>query len=199
MFTWTGERNPSVEQIADIRNHIKETSGKENAGKPLFGGKLDFKQMSMSPKDVEFLAGKDMTMKDIARVYKVPPILLNIGSDATFSNMAEARLALWDEAIIPLLNCFVNELNHALMPRYNDGDSVRLELDLTSITSLEPRREKQWERAKTADFLTVNEQRAIVGYPSVDDGDEVLVPSSSVPLSFATGDLGIEDDPKKKA
>ena len=198
MFTWTGEGNPDATQIADIRKMIKEHTGGENAGKPLFGGKLDFKQMSMSPKDIEFLAGKETTQMDIARVYKVPPILLNIGSDATFSNMAEARLALWDEAIIPMLNCYINELNSALMPRYPGGGAV-LQLDTSGITALEPRREKQWTRAKEADFLTTNERREIVGYEPIESGDDVLVPSTSVPLSFAAGNMldDMTDDEKK--
>jgi HK97 family phage portal protein len=201
MFKWEGEGNPSPQQISEIRKQIDSVSGAESAGKPLFGGTLSFQQMSMSPKDVEFLAGKNMTMKDIARVYKVPPIILNIGSDATFSNMADARLALWDEAIIPVLNCLVNEFNYFLMPRYGN-DGAKLQLDLTHVTSLEPRREMQWKRANEADFLTTNERRNIVGYEDTDGGDDVLVSASMVPLTFAIGvdesDTTTGEDSKKK-
>lgn len=188
MFTWTGEGNPDATQIAEIRKRIKTQSGSENAGKSLFGGKLDFKQISISPKDMEYMKLKDVTQKDIARTYRVPPILLNIGSDATFNNMAEARLSLWDEGIIPMLKCFVGEMNATLMPRYDRNETLMLDLD--HVTALEPRREKQWARAQNADFLTTNEKRNIVGFEDVDDGDEILVPASSVPLSFAAGDFG---------
>jgi HK97 family phage portal protein len=198
MFTWTGEGNPTADQIADIRKMIKDNTGEDNAGKPLFGGKLDFKQMSLSPKDMEFMLLKSVTQKDITRGYKVPPILLNIGSDATFANMADARLALWDEAIIPLLKCFVSEFNMNVMPRYQGNEL--LELNLDNITALEPRRQKQWDRAQSADFLTFNERRNIVGYEDVDDGDEILVNASMVPLSFAAGDFtDTGDGTKKKA
>jgi HK97 family phage portal protein len=193
MFTYTGEGDPSDDQIQQIRKHIKDQSGPENAGKPLFGGKLSFQQMSLSPKDVEFLALKDKTMQDIARCYKVPPVLLNIGSDATFSNMAEARLALWDDAIIPLAKCFCNEMNNGLMPRFTNGSEM-LEPDFDKVTALEPRRETQWKRATEADFLTINERRNIVGFEDVEDGDTILVPSSSVSLEFATSDFSSTPD-----
>jgi len=198
MIVWTGEGVMPEEQEKAIRKMLEGHTGKENAGKMMVGGgKVDFKQLSLTPKDVEFLSAKAMTMKDIARVYKVPPILLNIGSDATFSNMAEAKLSLWDDCIIPLAKCWTNELNSGLMPRYKT--TARLELDLDEVTALEPRRSSQWDRAKSADFLTVNERRNIVGYEDVDDGDEIMVPATNVPLSFAAGDFSTDTEASKSA
>ncbi len=206
MFIWTGEGVMDEEQRKQMKLMLENHTGTENSGKPLIGGgKIDFKQIALSPKDADFLAAKTMTMKDIARVYRVSPILLNIGGDATFSNMAEARLSLWDEVIIPTLECFCGEINSFIMPRYGQDD-VKIELDLTAVTALEPRRESQWNRAKTADFLTINERRNIVGYADIDGGDELLVPASSVPLSYAASDIsdlmpaddGSDDSGKKK-
>lgn len=197
MFFWTGEGTLGEEQRAQMKKMLDDHTGPDNAGKPLIGGgKIDFKQLSLSPKDVEFLAAKEMTMKDIARVFKLPPILLNIGSDSTFTNMKEAKLSLWDDTVIPQMSCLVNELNNTLMPRY--PGSEMLELDLANVTALEPRRESQWERARTADFLTINERRNIVGYEDVDEGDDIMVPASSVPLAFAAGDFGSSEDGQKK-
>jgi HK97 family phage portal protein len=195
MFSYTGEGDPGADQIQEIRKVIQDQTGPDNAGKPLFGGKLTFTQMSMTPKDVEFLAAKDKTMQDIARCYKVPPVLLNIGSDATFSNMAEARLGLWDDAIIPMAKCFCNEMNANLLPRFGTTGGEMIEPCFDHITALEPRREMQWKRAAEADFLTINERRNIVGFEDVADGDTILVPASSVPLEFAAGDFSDVTDP----
>jgi HK97 family phage portal protein len=197
LLKWMGDGDPTPDQVAAIKKEFEQYKGAKNAGGVMFGNRLEFQEMSLTPKDMEYLAGKNMTMKDIARVYKVPPILLNIGSDATFSNMAEARLALWDEAVIPLLKCFVNELNASLMPRYGNTTD-KLELVLDSVTSLEPRRESLWKRARESDFLTINERRRMVGFDPVDDGDDVYIPSTSVPLSFGLESVTDSGEGKKK-
>ena len=94
------------EQFYRLKEEIQEKySSALNASKPmLLEGGLDWKEMSMSPKDMDFSESKDAAAREIALACGVPPQLLGIKGDNTYSNMQEARIALWEETIIPLLD-----------------------------------------------------------------------------------------------
>lgn len=198
---WKGEGKPGEGVINELKKQVNDKySGSKNARKNLvLPGNFEWKDMSMSPKDMDFLNAKETTVKDIARVFKVPPILVNVGADSTFSNMAEAKLELWDSAVIPQTKSMVDYFNKWLVPRY--GRDLRLKLNLSNVTALEPRREKLWTRAESADYLTINEKRKMVGMGDTDSGDVIFVPATSIPLTFAADPLaGIDAgaDQKKK-
>lgn len=138
-------------------------TGPGNAGRPLvLEGGLDWREMSLSPKDMDWLAGKDVSAREIALAFHVPPQLIGIEGSLTFSNMEQARLALYDDAVLPLLDHFKDELNNWLAPRF--GEDLRIDYDPDAIEALAPRREKIWARIAAADFLTSDEKREAAGY-----------------------------------
>lgn len=114
-------------------------SGPANAGKPfVFGGHVDWLEMGISPKDMDFNNGKDDAARDICTAFGVPHILIVPGA-ATYNNVREAKAQLWQETILPILDKTVDALNAWLSPRFGDG--LTLGIDLDSISALEPIRE----------------------------------------------------------
>lgn len=161
----------SEAQFARLKQQVEEDfCGNHKAGRPLLlEGGLDWKEMGHSNRDMDFMEAKNGAARDIALAFGVPPQLLGIPGDNTYRNMQEARLALWEETIIPLLNHIADALNHWLVHRY--GKDLLLDIDRDSISVLATRREQVWARIQQADFLTVNEKRAAVGFPPLSEGD----------------------------
>lgn len=159
----------------DQRRHLKDEiaeffSGAGNAGKPMvLEGGLDWREMSMSPKDMDWLSGKDVSAREIAMAFHVPPQLIGIDGSMTFANFEQARLALFDDAILPMVEHVKTELNRWLAPKFGSG--IRISYDTDAIEALSPRREKVWQRISSADFMTVNEKRAALGLSPVANGD----------------------------
>ncbi len=153
------------------RNELKHDlkalyEGGRNAGKILLlEGDFQWKEMGLSPKDLDFTAGKELSAKEIALAFGVPPILIGIMNSATFSNYKEARYNFWEETVIPLLNIFTDSLSNWIKQIF-DTD-LKLEYDLDSVQALSDRREKEWKKINEASFLTDNEKRAAVGYTSI--------------------------------
>jgi HK97 family phage portal protein len=176
------------QQRASIRAELDSyASGSSNAGRPLIlEGGLDWREMSLSPKDMEWLQGKDVSAREVALAYHVPAQLVGIAGSQTFANFEQARLALYDDAVLPIVDMLKDEMNNWLCPQFGDG--IRLEYDMDSIPALEPRRKEKWEAIKTADFLTVNEKRIAMGYAPVKsaDGDLILVGAGLIPLESAS-------------
>lgn len=142
--------------------------GARHAGRPMvLEGGLDWREMSLSPKDMDWSAGKDMAAREIALAFHVPPQLVGIDGSLTYANFEQARLAFFDDAVLPLADHIRDELNVWLAPRF--GDDIKLEYDRNAIEALAPRREKIWSRIQKADFMTVNEKRAALGLPRLND------------------------------
>ncbi len=153
----------SEEQYYRIKQQMDEQfSGPANAGRPLLlEGGLDWKEMSHSPKDMDFIEAKHSAARDIALAFGVPPQLLGIPGDNTYANLAEARLALWEQTILPAVYELAEALNNWLLPMF--GGQLQLKADADDVPALTLRREKVWERVQNAGFLSDEEKRRMVG------------------------------------
>ncbi len=179
----------SDENFNRLKAQIEEQyAGARNAGRPmLLEGGLDWTQMGLSPTDMGILDTKNASSRDIALAFGVPPQLLGIPGDNTYSNYAEARLAFWEDTALPLLDMIVTDWNSWLGALYG----VEIRPDKDSIPAIAEKRLKLWEMADKSLELTINERRELKGYGPVPGGDVVLVPSSQIPLSMA-GDVSSE-------
>lgn len=167
------------DQYDRLKDQIDQLySGPRNAGRPLLlEGGLTWQEMSLSPKDMDFIDAKHTSARDIALAFGVPPQLLGIPGDNTYANMREARLALWEQTVLPLAAQLAAEFNNWLTPRF--GDDLELSHDLDAVPALSLRRERQWEKLVKADFLTLNEKRLAAGYGALDGGDTLPKPRRS--------------------
>lgn len=79
--------NLSPEQFERLKSELEAGfQGAAHAGRPLLlEGGLDWKSMSLSPKDMDFIEAKHVAAREIALALGVPPMLLGIPGDNTFS------------------------------------------------------------------------------------------------------------------
>lgn len=159
--------NLSEDQYWRIKNQIDEQfSGTANAGRPLLlEGGLEWKEMSLSPREMDYIEAKHSAARDIALAFGVPPQLLGIPGDNTYANLAEARLALWEQTVLPLLKSICDGFSIWLGSFYA-GD-LKLEIDTNGISALAIRQEKLWQRLERATFLTEAEKRELAGFASI--------------------------------
>jgi phage portal protein BeeE len=116
--------------------------------------------MSLTPADMDFIAGKHSAARDIALAFGVPPQLLGIPGDATYANYREANAALWRQTVIPLVKKTCGALTGWLGRRFED---VRIEPDLDGVPALQVERDALWSRLNAASFLTDEERRRMAG------------------------------------
>ena len=156
--------NLTAEQYERLKSELVEGfQGSANAGRPLLlEGGLDWKSMSLSPKDMDFIEARHTAAREIALALGVPPMLLGIPGDNTYSNMAEAQRMFWRQTVLPLVERTAKALNHWLAPAF--GDTLDLRPDLDQLPALAPEREALWSSLEKTSFLTDNEKRALIGY-----------------------------------
>lgn len=169
-LVWKGGDGQGVmaeEQFRRLSDEIEANyRGARNAGRPMvLEGGLDWKPMGFSPSDMEFQKTKEAAAREIALAFGVPPMLLGIQGDATYSNYQEANRAFYRLTVLPLVTRVAAALSDWLSGF--TGEDLLLKPDLDQVPALAAERDAQWARVANADFLTDAEKRALLGLPAL--------------------------------
>ena len=167
------------EQYSRLKSDMREQyQGVTNARSPLLLEEdIDWKEIGTSPKEMDWIEGLKFSALQIAQIYNIPPELIGLQS-ATYQNRKEGRKALYTEVVLPALSRLRDSLNTWLTPRFGDG--LTLDYNKGAIEALSEDQTALWKRVNDSRFLTLNEQRALVGYAAIAGGD-VLSKSPTPP------------------
>ncbi|MFM9973269.1 MAG: phage portal protein [Beijerinckiaceae bacterium] len=161
--------NMTDEQFARLRRELEDGfQGAANAGRPLLlEGGLDWKPLSLSPKDMDFIELKNSAAREIALAFGVPPLVLGISGDNTHANFAEANRVFWRQCVAPLVKKTAQSLG-VWLSRHHD-ERVTLTPDFDAVDAMNDTREPLWKAVTAADFLTVDEKRSLLGFGPMPD------------------------------
>ncbi|MBL8538032.1 MAG: phage portal protein [Hyphomonadaceae bacterium] len=166
VFTGAGGADRlSEEQFQRLRAELDDLHvGAANAGRPmLLEGGLDWRPMSLSPADMDFIEARHAAARDIALAFGVPPMLLGIPGDNTYSNYREANVAFWRQTALPLALKAARGMEAWLGGRWRNAGAASVTIDLDAVPALAVEREALWGRLTAADFLTEPEKRRLAG------------------------------------
>jgi HK97 family phage portal protein len=189
IFKPTSDRGMPIQLSDGQRQQLQDDldvkfKGPANAGRPLLlEGDFDWREMGLSPKDMDFLQQRNMAAKDIALCFGVPSQLIGIPDSQTYSNVQEARLALYEETIMPLARRIQSDLNEWLSPTY--GDDIRIEYDFDAVPAMVERRRRIYENVTQAvreGIISRNEARERLGLEPITGGDDVYIAANLFPL-----------------
>lgn len=187
------EQDMDDDDFEEVKARVRsQYGGAQNAGEigVTAGGKLDIKEAGINNKDMDFANLQRMARDAVALQYKVPLPLLSTDA-ATFNNYREAKLALYDDAVLPLADRIFAGLSDLLLPRYGiDPRRTRITYDMDSITALATRRNEELKLRRELNIESINELREMAGREPVDGGDQILAPANLVPIAtdVFTGD-----------
>lgn len=146
------------------------TAGEINAGKTAIleeGSK--WVDTSFSPKDSEFIVGRQFTLDTVATAYAIPLALLSRSSTPTFASLKEFHKALYVDVLGPWNAMIEGTLALQLVPDFDDED-LFVEFNISE--------KLQGDFEQTADAIrshvqvpdmSVNESRKLQNLPPLDD------------------------------
>ena len=176
---YTEEQRQSLWQVFKSR-----FMGSTNKGKWLLKNHpIEVHEIGKSPVDLNTIAFLKLTMRDYCNVYGVPSVLMNDNEFSTYNNMKEARKALWNDAVIPELECLKDDFNKiAAVYNLAAGTSCMFEYDLSDIPELQEDKSVQASGLSQAYWMTVNERRAAMDLEPLEGMDDLLVPMGLMPM-----------------
>ncbi len=175
------ELDLTAEQMSQLREAWEVQSKNLNAGGvPILGGGMKWQPLTMNSNDAQLVEAWRMTIEDISRVFRVPPMLINNMENATFQN-AETLMRFWLSSGLGFL---INHIELAMSAFYDLDDrkeGVELDQDVLLSADLQAQMEALGTGV-TKGLLAPNEGRAKIGYGPVTGGDMPRVQAQMVPL-----------------
>ena len=158
-----GDGRLTEQQYDRLKDELEALhSGPDNAGRPmLLEGGLDWKPMGHSPAEMDFIEARREAAREIALAFGVPPMLLGLPGDNTYSNYREANLAFYRQTVLPLARKTAASLQAWLRPWL--AEDLALSPDEDALPALSEERAARWRRVGEADFLSEDEKRRLLG------------------------------------
>lgn len=137
-------------------------------------GQVDFKQISLSSVDMEFLASRKFTVIEICRFFSVPPTFVYADTSNNYKTVEQADVDFLSHTLNPLLRNIETELRRKLVApsvchKYKFKFN-RAELFASDLGGMMEYRTKLLQIG-----TTINEVRRMDDLPPVEGGDQVMV------------------------
>lgn len=138
-------------------------------------GDVDFKQISLSSTDMQFLESRKFTVREICRFFGVNPSFTFDDGSTNYKSAENATSDFLSRTLDPILKRIENEMTRKLIPRSECCRHV-MRYDRRGIWSLDLQSLADYQK-KTIEsgIYTVNDWRRMENQPQVDGGDKVLV------------------------
>ncbi|MFC1502759.1 phage portal protein [Pseudomonadota bacterium] len=131
---------------------------------------LEFKTISSSNNDAQWLESQRFSVEQIARIFNVSPIFLNDLTNSTYNNHSESMRGFLSMTLRPWLTMIEKALTQSLMLT-----NQKLEFETTGMLRLnQAERYDSYKTAIEAGFLTINEIRDIEGLSPLAANDAQL-------------------------
>ncbi len=164
----------SRKQMEDLSRLVEEDL---RAGKQIIpmSAEAKFQPLAFSPADAKVLESKQMSIREIARFFRVHPELLYEGTNNTYKSSEVPNVMFLHQTLVPLLTQIEQQLRVKLLPKSLWG-THRLHFDREAMYLTDLTTEVAYIRGTIeSGVYTVNDWRAKKGLPPVARGDTSLV------------------------
>ena len=154
---------------------------------------MQFKPISFSAVESDYLNGRKLTREEVARSYHIPPPLVGILDRATFSNITEQHKMLYSDTLGPILKSFEQDIELQILSQMDDRDGVYVEFNI--MEKLAGDFEQQTRSLQSAvgrPWMTPNEARSRMNLPRMEGGDADEI---ATPLYVGTTETGMRINP----
>lgn len=183
-MTFSPEQARDLEKLFDRRMRGVDKAHRWS----VFRFEAQLKQLNVTPKDAEFVAGLQLTLRQVANALgPIPVTLLNDHANATLTNAREHKLLLWEHALMPDSGAKAEEIVEQLFPMFPTGQRPgHAEYDYSKVPALKEASAAAWlqERQELeVGAKTINEWRKSKGLAPVAWGDTPFMPVNKAPLT----------------
>jgi len=173
------------QQAQALKKAVSEKGGSLNFNSIAVSGyKVDWKQIGLSPVELNIIESEKWDMKALCNIYGVPSQLLNDADNKTYNNQIEGEKALTLRCAIPLLVGIRDNLNRKLRSDWGyAGQNIYIDFDPTVYAELESNKADQVKWLNEAWWIAPKQKMDIMGLeipPYIDqiEMEKLYIPSS---------------------
>ena len=175
-------------QAQALKRAVSEKGGAANFNSIAVSGyKVDWKQIGLSPVELNIIESEKWDMKALCNIYGVPSQLLNDADNKTYNNQLEGEKALTLRCAIPLLDALTDNLNRKLHTDWGYRNSaLYVGYDIQVYQELEANKSEQVAWLNTAWWIPPSQKNEIMGIKTPDyipqeEMEKLYIPSSLQP------------------
>lgn len=193
-----------TQQAQALKKSISEKGGASNYNSIAVSGyKVDWKQIGLSPVELNIIESEKWDMKSLCNIYGVPSQLLNDADNKTYNNQLEGEKALTLRCAIPLLDAITDNLNRKLHSDWGyRGTNVYIGYDIQVFQELEANKAEQVTWLNNAWWISPAQKMEIMGiknpdYIPTEEMEKLYIPSNLQPIDqFQPLEIPTEVNPK---
>lgn len=137
-------------------------------------GQVDFKQISLSSTDMQFLESRKFTVREICRFFGVHPSFVFDDTSNNYKSAEQANVAFLSHTLNPLLrNIEVELLRKLIAPSL--AFRYKFQFDRRDLRACDMDGLMRYRTNLLQTGTTINEVRAMNNLPAVEGGDTVLI------------------------
>ena len=135
--------------------------GKGGGRTALLHGDIDYKAITISPEEAQFLETRKMTRSEVAGIFNVPAHMINDLDKATFSNITEQSIQFVRHTMVPWVVKYEQELNRKLFTVAERKAGYYVKFNLAGLLRGTPKdRAEFYHYGITDGWMDRNEARA---------------------------------------
>ncbi|OQP06839.1 phage portal protein [Geobacillus sp. 46C-IIa] len=182
---YVGDLNPEAQK--KFREKFEEmSSGLKNSHRiALMPIGYEFKPISLTMSDAQFLENTELTIRQIATAFGIKMHQLNDLSRATHTNVAEQQRQFYVDTLLPILTMYEQEMTYKLFldSELDAGYYVKFNVDSILRADIKTRYEAYAIGIQNG-FLEPDEARAKEDLPPRPGGNQLIVNGNYIPLTM---------------
>lgn len=178
-----GMRPLEEPQIKGLKQQWKNLySGIDNAGEvAVLQDGLQFKSITMSNEDAQLLASRVHDIGEVARLYNIPPHMIQLLDKATFSNIEHQGLQFVIYTLLPWLRRHESAMMRDFLTSNERRAGHYIEFNVSGLMRGDLQtRYTAYAQGRQWGWLSVNDIRRLENLPPIKSGDVYLQPLNMV-------------------
>jgi HK97 family phage portal protein len=158
-------------------------AGPKSGSSPVLEDGMEWKTAGYSPRDAQYVESRKLTREEVAAAYHIPPSLVGLLDNATFSNVADEHKQVYVDTLGPWTVSTEAEIGTQLVGEFHDETKVYVEFNVNAKLKGDFETTAAVVQATVgAPIMTPNEGRGRLNLPAIEGGDELVKP-----LNVTTG------------
>lgn len=172
--TITGEVGAKV--IGNMRRGWRAWQAESNGDPLILDGGWKYDQPAITSTDAQFIENRIEQVRDVARIFGVPPHMLFELSEGTYSNTEQMAASFLQLCLRPWLDRWQDALTTVLLTD-DEQDDHYFEFVIDDLQRADAAgRAEIFAKLRSMGAMTANEVRAAMNMPAIEGGDELANP-----------------------
>lgn len=151
-------------------------SGKNSGGTMVLPESIKYSPISLSPADLDVLKSSEFSIREIARLLRVPPHMLGDNSQSTYGNLEQSNLHFLQYCLLSYIRQIEEVLNHFLLLESEKNGQYFFEFNIDNLLRTDKTTEMNYyKNGLESGVFTINQVKNKLNIPSIEGGDITLL------------------------